>query len=103
MIAREWKARCPQRHKAGFTEHLRRTGVHDAAATPGFRGAQILVRGLGSAVEFTLITYWDSFDSIKVFAGDDIGVARLYPGDEIYELAPDDFVLHYDVVENFTL
>ncbi|MEJ2632290.1 MAG: hypothetical protein P8011_06760 [Acidihalobacter sp.] len=44
MIAREWRARCPQRHKAGFTEHLRRTGGHDAAATPGFRDAQMLVR-----------------------------------------------------------
>jgi heme-degrading monooxygenase HmoA len=103
MIAREWKARCPQRHKAGFTEHLRRTGVHDAATTPGFRGAQILVRDHGSAVEFTLITYWDSFDSIKAFAGDDIDVARLYPGDGAYALEPDDFVLHYEVVENFTL
>lgn len=100
MIARVWKARCPQRHEAGFAEHLRRTGVHDASATPGFRGARILVRGIGSEAEFTLITHWDSFDSIKAFAGDDIGVARLYPGDEAYALEPDDFVLHYEVVEN---
>lgn len=67
MIAREWKARCPQRHKAGFTEHLRRTGVHDATATPGFLGAQILVRDIGDNVEFTLITYWDSLAAITAF------------------------------------
>jgi heme-degrading monooxygenase HmoA len=102
MIAREWKARCPQRHRAGFTGHLRRTGVHDATATPGFLGAQILVRDIGDNVEFTLITYWDSLAAITAFAGADIGVARLYPGDEAYALEPNDFVLHYEVVENFT-
>lgn len=102
MIAREWKARCPQRHVAGFAEHLRRTGVHDAAGTPGFRGAQILVRDIGECGEFTLITYWDSIGAIEAFAGEDTDVARLYEGDERYELEPDHFVLHYEVVENFT-
>lgn len=101
MIARQWKARCPQEHKAGFAEHLRRTGVRDAAATPGFRGAQIFTRAVGERAEFTLITYWESLDAIRAFAGDDIGTARLYPGDEAYELEPDAFVLHYEVIENF--
>ncbi len=30
-------------------------------------------------------------------------VARLYPGDEAYALEPDDFVLHYEVVENYAV
>jgi heme-degrading monooxygenase HmoA len=77
--------------------------VHDAARTPGFRGAQILVRDIGKRGEFTLITYWDSIGAIKAFAGDDMDVARLYPGDEAYALEPDDFVLHYEVVENYAV
>ena len=47
-----------------------------------------------------MITYWDSMNSIKGFAGDDISLARLYPEDYQYELEPDNFVLHYEVVED---
>jgi len=100
MFAREWKARCPMHQKEGFIEYLHRTGVKDTSATAGFRGAQIFARDLDEQIEVTLISYWDSLDSINAFAGDDIGVARLYPDDYKFELDPDDFVTHYEVVEN---
>ena len=47
-----------------------------------------------------MIIYWNSINSIKDFAGDDISLARLYPENYRYELDSDDFVLHYKVVEN---
>jgi len=47
-----------------------------------------------------LIIYWNSINLIKDFAGDDISLARLYPENYRYELDSDDFVLHYEVVEN---
>ena len=107
MIARLWKTKCPARHKRGFLEHLQRTGIDETTATPGFQGAQVLARDMPKEdkedmvdmVEIALITYWDGLESIKAFAGDDIDVARLYPGDERYELDPDDFVTHYAVVD----
>jgi heme-degrading monooxygenase HmoA len=80
MFAREWKARCPKYRKEAFVEYLRQTGVKDTSATPGFKGAQIFTRDVGEKVEVTLISYWDRLDSIKSFAGEDIGIARLYPG-----------------------
>lgn len=98
MYAREWKARCPKQHAAGFIEYLHQTGVKDTSSTPGFKGAQIFVRELDNSTEISLISYWDTLDSIKAFAGDDIGVARLYPEDYKYALEPDDFVLHYEVL-----
>jgi heme-degrading monooxygenase HmoA len=100
MIAREWKARCPQAHRAGFIKYLYQTGIKDASSTSGFKGAQIFTRDLNEHVEVTLISYWESLDSIKAFAGDDITIARLYPEDYQYELEPDNFVIHYQVVEN---
>lgn len=100
MIAREWKARCPQPHKTGFIKYLYETGVKDASSTTGFKGAQIFTRDLGDDVEVTLISYWESLDSIKAFAGVDITVARLYPEDYQYQLKADNFVTHYEVVEN---
>ena len=100
MIAREWKARCPNKHKDGFVSYLYDTGIKDASETIGFKAAQIFVRDIDNNIEITLITYWDSLQSIKAFSGDDIAVAKLYPEDEKYELDPDGFVLHYQVVEN---
>ncbi|HFD32225.1 MAG TPA: antibiotic biosynthesis monooxygenase [Gammaproteobacteria bacterium] len=100
MIAREWKTRCPRHQKKGFIEYLYKTGIKDSAETDGYQGAQIFARGLNDQVEITLITYWDSMNSIKGFAGDDISLARLYPEDYRYELDSDDFVLHYEVLKN---
>jgi heme-degrading monooxygenase HmoA len=103
MIAREWKARCPQAHRESFIKYLYQTGIKDASSTSGFKGAQIFTREVDGNFEVTLITYWESLDSIKAFAGDDINVARLYPEDYQYELEPDDFVIHYQLVENHWL
>jgi len=100
MIAREWKTRCPRHKKKGFIEYLYKTGIKDSAETDGYQGAQIFARGLNDQVEITLITYWEPMNSIRGFAGDDISLARLYPDDYRYELDSDDFVLHYEVLEN---
>ena len=90
MIAREWKCTLPLRRRDGFLEHLHATGVAETSALPGYRGHLILERELpGEAVEVTLITCWTSLDAVKAFAGEDIGVAVLYPGDEAYELVPE--------------
>jgi heme-degrading monooxygenase HmoA len=100
MIAREWKCRVPENHSEGFTAYLHDTGIRDSSETPGFLGAQIFRRLLPDKVELTLITYWDKLESIKAFAGNDIEKARLYPEDGVYELEPDVFVRHYEVVEH---
>ncbi|TDP01911.1 antibiotic biosynthesis monooxygenase [Marinomonas balearica] len=101
MIAREWKARVPNKHKDGFIAYLHETGVKDTAATKGFNGAQIFCRQFDDRnAEITLITYWPDRESVMEFAGQDIDVAKLYPEDDVYELDPDTFVHHYDVLEH---
>ena len=100
MIAREWKARCPMTQKAGFIKYLYQTGIKDSSGTIGFKGAQIFTRDLEENTEVTLISYWDSLNAIKAFAGDNIEIARLYQDDYKYELEPDTFVSHYEVIEN---
>ncbi len=101
MIAREWKARCPKVKKDGFIAYLYQTGVKDTSATEGFKGAQIFGRDIDEdSFEVTLITYWPSYESIVAFAGKDIGIAKLYPEDDVYQLEPDTFVYHYEVIEN---
>lgn len=98
MIAREWRCTCPAEHREGFLVHLDETGVRETSALPGFLGHQILERRLDGGVEITLITYWESLESIEAFAGADIGRARLYPGDEVFAIVPDEHVRHYRVL-----
>ena len=103
MFAREWRARCPLQNTEGFLKYLYQTGIKDTSTTSGFRGAQILIREFNGGNEIILISHWNSLDSIKAFAGDDIALARLYPEDYQYELEPDNFVTHYEVLENIWL
>ncbi|WP_325895079.1 antibiotic biosynthesis monooxygenase family protein [Grimontia sp. NTOU-MAR1] len=100
MIAREWKVRCPRYHEEGFISYLYETGVKETSETEGFQGAQIFKRDIDGKSEITLISYWKDLECIKAFAGEDIGIARLYPEDEKYELKPDFHVSHYEVVES---
>lgn len=101
MYAREWKCRVPYQHKEGFLEYLKKTGLSDTKATPGCIGGQILERYLIDAVELTLVTHWDTLESIKAYAGSNITKARLYPEDEQYQFDPDKQVTHYEVMENW--
>ena len=103
MIARSWKCLCPRPNRNGFLDHLRRTGVAETSATPGFSGYQILEREAGDALEITLVTYWESLAAIEAFAGEDIGQARLYADDDAYAIVPDRTVRHYEVLEASTL
>ncbi len=44
-------------------------------------------------------TLWESFESIRKFAGDDIEKARYYPDDKDYLLELEPHVTHYEVLE----
>jgi hypothetical protein len=43
------------------------------------------------------MTLWDSVESIKRFAGEDIHKARYYPEDKDYLLEMEPHVTHYEV------
>lgn len=97
MYLRKWKCRVPYRHWDGFLEYLKETGVADTVTTAGCHGYQILERYLKDNVELTLLTWWDTLESVKAYAGNNITKARLYPEDARFELDADEHVSHYEV------
>ena len=101
MIAREWRCTCPAGRLDDFIPYLHATGIRDAENTPGFAGAEILHRETGGAEEVVLVTFWDSMESIRGFAGDDIGKAVLYPEDHTYGIVSDAIVRHYTVCARY--
>ncbi len=48
--------------------------------------------------EFLLLTFWESEEAIRRFAGDDMGRAVFYPQDDRFLIDKDEHVSHFDVV-----
>jgi len=101
MIAREWRCICPADNIEEFIPYLSLTGIKDAKNTPGFKGAEIFKKDAGNSVEVTVITCWESMDSVRIFAGENIDKAVLYPQDYKYGISSEPVVKHYTVADRF--
>jgi len=97
VIARTWHGRVPAAKGAAYLAFLERVALPDYKGTPGNRGVQILMRTEADVTHFLLVTFWDSFDAIRAFAGDEVARARYYPEDKDFLLEFEPFVTHYDV------
>jgi heme-degrading monooxygenase HmoA len=98
VIMRRWVGRIRTADEAQYVAYVKRTGGTDYAETPGNRGFQIVMRALGDEVsEVTTLSWWDSMEAIKRFAGDEPEVARYYPDDDRFLLDRPPNVDHYRV------
>ena len=81
-----------------YVNYIVNTGMAEYRSTPGNQGAWMLRRDDGDRSEIVTFSLWDSRDSIRAFAGDDIDQAVFYPEDDHFLLERDLTVRHYDVV-----
>lgn len=98
MIARAWHGRVPESRSEAYYAYLMRTGLADYASTPGNHGVWVFRRTEDGVTHFLLTTLWDSYDSIRRFAGDDFERARYYAEDDDYLLEREELVTHYEVL-----
>jgi heme-degrading monooxygenase HmoA len=98
MIARIWRGHTPEAKADRYLDYLKMTGVTDYSATEGNRGVTVLRRISEGQAEFLLISLWDSFDSIRRFAGDEVEKAVYYDEDKEYLLEFEPNVTHYEVL-----
>jgi heme-degrading monooxygenase HmoA len=98
VIARMWRGWTAADRTDAYVEYLNRTGVPELRGTPGNRGVYVLHREVeDDRAEFVVVSLWDSRDSIRAFAGDDIGVARFYPEDDDFLVGREWTCAHYEV------
>ncbi|GKX62138.1 hypothetical protein SOASR032_07070 [Pragia fontium] len=97
IIARTWHGCVPLKYWDGFAAHLQLTGVQHSQSVNGNLGAFVRQEIEEGWAHFFLVTYWDSYDSIKAFAGDNYSIAVTYQDDEVFELLSDPFVFHHEV------
>ncbi|HEX7253752.1 MAG TPA: antibiotic biosynthesis monooxygenase [Thermoanaerobaculia bacterium] len=100
MIARVWRGRTPAEKADAYAALLERTGLTDYRATPGNRGVLALRRIQGDVAEFELISFWESFEAIRRFAGPDEEKAFYYPEDDEFLLEKEPRVAHFEVLAN---
>jgi heme-degrading monooxygenase HmoA len=98
MIARIWRGVVRRDDADAYAEYIANTGMAEYRSTPGNEGAWMLRRDEGDRSEIITFSLWDSRDSIRAFAGDDIDQAVFYPEDDRYLIERDRTVRHYEVV-----
>ena len=98
MIARMWVGEVRPGDRDAYQRYVEETGLAGYRATPGNRGAKLLARDLDDRCEFTCLSFWDSWESIRAFAGPDPEIARYYPDDERFLLSFPRTVRHFEVL-----
>ncbi len=81
-----------------YADYIEETGMRAYRETPGNRGAWMLRRDEGDRTEFVTLSFWDSLDAVRAFAGDDVERAVFYPEDDRFLVDRETRVLHYEIV-----
>ena len=91
MIARRWRGRVRAADLDAYLAYLEASGVPALRATPGNQGV-LVFRHLDESTDsagFEVVSLWRDLADIRAFAGDDITVARFFPDDDRFLIAPD--------------
>ena len=97
MVARTWRGWT--RTEDADAEYIAETGLRAYRETPGNRGAWIMRRDEDDRTAFVTLSFWDSLDAIRAFAGDDLERAVYYPEDDRFLVDREDRVQHWEVEE----
>jgi heme-degrading monooxygenase HmoA len=100
MIARLWHGITTSAKADEYVDYLNKTGIPDYQATEGNLGVQLLRRIEGEQAHFLIITFWESVDAVKKFAGEDYEKARYYAEDQNFLLEFEEKVIHYEVTSS---
>ncbi|HEV7644526.1 MAG TPA: hypothetical protein VGO50_11330 [Pyrinomonadaceae bacterium] len=102
-ITRIWHGVTRAEHSDEYLQLIVDTGVSDYKKVEGNLSVEILRRVEGDKCHFWTVTKWDSYESIKKFAGEDYEKARYYPEDDKYLLEFEPDVIHCETFEFYFL
>ena len=96
MIARLWRGSAGSAANAdAYERHVASKVLPSLCGIEGHRGARVLRR----EEEFVVITFWESMDAIRRFAGADPERAVVEPEARAVLKEYDQLVSHYEVVQ----
>ena len=97
MIARIWHGTTRPEKADSYLNYLNSTGLPDYQGTSGNLGAYVMRRIENGVAHFFTLSFWDSYDAIKRFAGNDYERPKYYPEDADFLLEFEPKVEHYEV------
>ena len=97
VIVRQWHGRVPSAKAADYREFLKARALPDYCGCAGNLSAYVLERSDGDVTHFVTMTFWDGWESIRAFAGDDVAKAKYYAEDGDFLLEFEPTVTHYEL------
>lgn len=98
VIVRIWHGRVPEGKAEAYRDFLVRRAVPDYESVEGNLGVEILVRKSGGVADFLILSYWESMEAVRRFAGEDYERAKYYEEDKDFLLEFEPNVQHYRIV-----
>lgn len=96
VIIRIWQGIIKSSDADIYLKYIEETGIKNYTEIEGNLSAKILRRLEGNICHFLTITEWDSYESIKKFAGDDFETAKYYPLDQKFLLEFEEKVQRFE-------
>lgn len=81
MITRIWRGRTTRERAFSYGEFLRRTAYPDYGGAAGNRGWMLLRRDREAEVEFAFVSFWESLEALRRYAGPDPEQPKYYAED----------------------
>lgn len=100
MISRHWVGIFRKEHAKDYLQHLNEELFPKLSSMKGFRGASVLQNEREEAVEFLIITNWESMEAIRHFAGAEPDIAVVPEEVQRMTLHFDKEVRHYNIVSS---
>jgi len=98
MIVRMWHGRVPTSKAEEYGVFTNARAIPDYRSVEGNLGVYVLRRAEGDITHFITLTFWESLEAIKGFAGENVEAAKYYPEDKDFLLEFEPTVLHYEVI-----
>lgn len=100
MIARMWRGSALPEKADDYVKHLEVSVLPELREIDGFQGIQLMRKDSSETVEFIVLTFWESMNAIRKFAGEDADVAVVAPAAPPFFREYDQKVKHFEVVLN---
>jgi uncharacterized protein len=97
-ILRMWRARSTAEKESGYVHLATQRVFPHLCEIEGHRGAYLLRRVVAGAVELVVLTFWESMDAVRRFAGAEPDRAVVEPEARATLTEFDDMVTHFEVV-----
>jgi uncharacterized protein YciI/heme-degrading monooxygenase HmoA len=98
-VLRLWKGCSTVERASEYVHHATKKVFPALHAIDGHRGAYLLRRMVDGAIEFVVLTLWDSMAAVRRFAGAELDKAVVEPEARATLTSFDDRVTHYEIVQ----